>query len=100
MDHVLTHKAKRALKPFLRMVLPGNCFRLLNHDCRPSAQTDPLKVSGRWIIGIRAKKDIYDGMEITIKYAPGFSVKSAIARLVRKSDRPYAGGRLRRSRAQ
>jgi len=50
----------------------GNCFRLLNHDCRPSAQIVPLKVSGRWIVGIQAKQDIFDGSEITILYAPKF----------------------------
>lgn len=50
----------------------GNCFRLLNHSCRPSAKLLPLKVSGRWILGIKAEKDIADGSEITVSYGKGF----------------------------
>ncbi|KAK3687203.1 hypothetical protein B0T22DRAFT_122053 [Podospora appendiculata] len=50
----------------------GNCFRLLNHDCRPSALLVPLKVSSRWIMGIQAKQDIFDGSEITIRYGRDF----------------------------
>lgn len=55
---------------------------LLNHDCRPSALIKPLKVSGRWIIGIQAKQDIFDGSEITISYGGDFLVRSVVTRLL------------------
>ena len=50
----------------------GNCFRLPNHDCRPSALLAPFKVSSRWIMGIQANQDIFDGSEITITYGRDF----------------------------
>ncbi|KAK3689227.1 hypothetical protein B0T22DRAFT_364874, partial [Podospora appendiculata] len=50
----------------------GNCFRLLNHDCKPSARFTPKKVSGRYIMVVEALKDIHDGTEITVSYGNGF----------------------------
>ncbi len=46
----------------------SNCFRLLNHDCNPSALFVPAAVSGRVFITVVARRDIYDGAEITISY--------------------------------
>ena len=50
----------------------GNCFRLLNHSCRPSAKLLSLKLSSRLILVIQAMKDIADGSEITISYGKDF----------------------------
>lgn len=46
----------------------GNCFRLLNHSCKPSAQLKQVKASGRYITAVEAAEDIPDGAEITVNY--------------------------------
>ncbi|KAK1754122.1 hypothetical protein QBC47DRAFT_36808 [Echria macrotheca] len=76
----------------------GNCFRLLNHDCRPSALILPLKLSGRWMIGIQAKQDIFDGSEITIRYGRDFFGKGCCCQTC-VGRRQAVLGRLRRSGA-
>ncbi|KAK3687916.1 hypothetical protein B0T22DRAFT_141082 [Podospora appendiculata] len=50
----------------------GNCFRLLSHDCKSSARFTPKKVSGRYIMVVKALKDIHGGTEITVSYGNGF----------------------------
>lgn len=46
----------------------GNIFRLVNHSCEPLAHFTEKRASGRWIMAIVAKQDIYDGSEITVSY--------------------------------
>ncbi|KAF5007647.1 hypothetical protein FDECE_6033 [Fusarium decemcellulare] len=49
-----------------------NCFRYLNHCCRASARVRPLRVSGHWICGIEAIRDIRHGEQITANFGKRF----------------------------
>ncbi|KAK3936946.1 hypothetical protein QBC46DRAFT_461189 [Diplogelasinospora grovesii] len=51
----------------------GNCFRLLNHCCKPLACLKQMIVSGRCITAVEAVTDIYDGTEITVSYSQGWA---------------------------
>ncbi|KAF6835455.1 lysine -specific demethylase 4c-like protein [Colletotrichum plurivorum] len=44
----------------------GNCFRLLNHACNPSARLAQVRVSGRYMTAVKAVGEIMDGEQITI----------------------------------
>ncbi|KAK0708710.1 hypothetical protein B0H67DRAFT_442504, partial [Lasiosphaeris hirsuta] len=44
----------------------GNLFWFLNHSHKPLARFLQTRVSGRWVMEIRAFQDIYDGSEINI----------------------------------
>ena len=44
----------------------GNCLRLLNDSCKPSARFIFKKVSGKYRATVVAVRDIYDGEEITV----------------------------------
>jgi hypothetical protein len=46
----------------------SNIFRLLNHDCKPSACFKFKIASGRWVVAVEARTDIMDGAEITVSY--------------------------------
>ncbi|KAK4233475.1 hypothetical protein C8A03DRAFT_38812 [Achaetomium macrosporum] len=46
----------------------SNIFRLLNHDCEPSARLNQKIVLGRWVVAVEAITDILDGVEITVSY--------------------------------
>ncbi|WQF89383.1 Putative SET domain, JmjC domain, SET domain superfamily protein [Colletotrichum destructivum] len=52
----------------IRCAEAGNCFRLLNHSCAPSARCVQMKASGRYVTAVKATREIYDGAEITICY--------------------------------
>ncbi|KAJ4318425.1 hypothetical protein N0V84_006848 [Fusarium piperis] len=51
---------------------PSNCFLNLNHHCRASARVRPLRVSGHWICGIEAIRDIRHGEQITVNFGRRF----------------------------
>lgn len=51
---------------------PSNCFLHLNHHCRASARVRPLRVSGHWICGIEAVRDIRHGEQITVNFGKRF----------------------------
>lgn len=46
----------------------GNIFRLLNHDCKPSASLKQKIVSSRWVVAVEARTDIFGGVDITAGY--------------------------------
>ncbi|RMJ07117.1 hypothetical protein CDV36_013275 [Fusarium kuroshium] len=51
---------------------PSNSFIHLNHHCRASARVRPLRVSGHWICGIEAVRDIRHGEQITVNFGKRF----------------------------
>lgn len=52
----------------LRCAEMGNCFRLLNHSCKPSARFVQMKMSGRYVTAVKAVREIPDGAQITVHY--------------------------------
>ena len=53
----------------------GNPFRLMNHDCEPSARFRGMRVSGRYRAMVEARGDIRDGEEITAYYGRDYFTK-------------------------
>ncbi|KAF3768342.1 histone-lysine N-methyltransferase activity/ cell cycle [Cryphonectria parasitica EP155] len=51
----------------------GNCFRLMNHACEghAMAKMNRMRVSGYYMLGVKAHCDIQHGTEITIWYGEG-----------------------------
>ncbi|WQF77058.1 Putative SET domain, JmjC domain, SET domain superfamily protein [Colletotrichum destructivum] len=52
----------------IRFADAGNCFRLLNHSCNPSARFVQMRASGRYSTAVKASRNISDGEEITVSY--------------------------------
>jgi hypothetical protein len=50
----------------------SNWARLVNHACDPCAEMTVRIVSGRARLMLRARRDIWDGMEITVNYGKSF----------------------------
>jgi hypothetical protein len=50
----------------------SNWARLVNHACDPCAEMTVKIISGRARLMLRARRDIWDGMEITVDYRNSF----------------------------
>lgn len=50
----------------------GNCFRLCNHACKPSARFVGMIISGKYRMMVVAGADIRHGDEITVSYGSGY----------------------------
>ncbi|KAI4940767.1 hypothetical protein J4E91_011254 [Alternaria rosae] len=55
----------------------SNWARLVNHSCDPCAEMTVKIVSGRARLMLRARRDIWDGMEITVNYGKSFPKEEA-----------------------
>ena len=51
----------------------SNWARLVNHACDPCAEMTVKIISGRARLMLRARRDIWDGMEITVDYGSSFA---------------------------
>ncbi|RAQ98941.1 JmjC-domain-containing protein [Stemphylium lycopersici] len=56
----------------------SNWARLVNHACDPCAEMTVKIISGRARLMLRARRDIWDGMEITVDYGGSFARDEAL----------------------